>query len=248
MPSRAEPYYRADLAHVHHLGFGFHAEACAPGILDLLRPVRDRDGLVLELGCGSGLLTKELVGGGHRVIATDASPAMLEIARNEVPGAEDIRPLVLPDDPLPEVDAVVSVGHVISYLDDAASIDRALVAIAGAIRPGGLFAIDICDVEWGETRRDAPNFGRVEDDWAMITKFSLPTPNRFVRDITTFLRNDDGSWRRDEERHENVLVETARIPALLGDSGLEVTVAESFGSEQLPAGLRVVIGRRPPLS
>jgi hypothetical protein len=28
------PYYRRDLALVHHLGFGFHADDCAPGILE----------------------------------------------------------------------------------------------------------------------------------------------------------------------------------------------------------------------
>lgn len=75
------PYYRRDLALVHHLGFGFHADDCAPGILELLQPVRERDGLVAELGCGSGLLTRYLVDAGHRVIATDASPAMLDLAR-----------------------------------------------------------------------------------------------------------------------------------------------------------------------
>ena len=36
----------------------------------------------------------------------------------------------------------------------------------------------------------------------------MPAPDVFVRDITTFLRNDDGSWRRDDERHENVLLDT----------------------------------------
>jgi SAM-dependent methyltransferase len=72
-------YYRDDLALVHHLGFGFHAEATAPGILALLEPVRG--GLVLELGCGSGLFTRYLVEAGHDVVATDASPAMLALAR-----------------------------------------------------------------------------------------------------------------------------------------------------------------------
>ena len=55
-----DPYYRRDLALIHHLGFGFHADACAPGILELLEPVRERSGLVLEVGCGSGLLTRYL--------------------------------------------------------------------------------------------------------------------------------------------------------------------------------------------
>ena len=71
-----EPYYRSDLALVHRRGFGFHADMCAPGILALLEPVRARGGLVLEVGCGSGLLTRYLVDAGHRVLATDASPAL----------------------------------------------------------------------------------------------------------------------------------------------------------------------------
>jgi SAM-dependent methyltransferase len=240
------PYYREDLARVHHLGFGFHADACAPGLLALLEPVRQRGGLVLELGCGSGLLTRHLVDAGHRVIATDASPAMVELASAYAAGAEDVRRLVLPDDPLPAADAIVSVGHVVSYLADRAAIERALIAIAAAVRPGGLFAIDICDLEWGTLRREAPNYGRVEDDWALVTVFSQPAPDIFVRDITTFLRNGDGSWRRDDERHENVLLDTSEIPALLAGEGLDdVAVGTSFGSETLPAGLRVVVGRRP---
>jgi SAM-dependent methyltransferase len=110
---------------VHHLGYGFHADACAPGVLGLLEPVRARAGLVLELGCGSGLLTRYLAEGGHLVVATDASPTMLALARDTAPGAEEIRQLVLPDDPLPACDAVVSVGHVLSYLPDEAAIERA---------------------------------------------------------------------------------------------------------------------------
>src|ERR1700746_4055148 len=104
-PRRARPasstsgrravYYRDDLALVHHLGFGFHADACAPGILALLEPVRDARGLVVEIGCGSGLVTKYLADAGHRVLATDASDAMLFLARRHVSGAEGIERLVL---------------------------------------------------------------------------------------------------------------------------------------------------------
>ncbi|HVW33000.1 MAG TPA: class I SAM-dependent methyltransferase [Acidimicrobiia bacterium] len=238
------PYYRPDLAQVHHLGFGGHAEACAPGILARLEPVRQRGGLVLELGCGSGLLTRHLVDAGHRVVATDASPAMVDLARRYAPGAEEISVLALPDDPLPPADAVVSVGHVLSYLPDRPAIEQALLAIAGAVRPGGLFALDICDLEWGTARRDAPNYSRVEDGWAIVTAFSTPAPDVFVRDITTFLRTEDGSWRRDDEHHENVLVDTAALPALCAGLGVEMTVQRSFGSEALPTGLRVLLGRR----
>jgi SAM-dependent methyltransferase len=238
-------YYRRDLALVHHLGFGFHADRCAPGILRLLEPVRERRGLVVELGCGSGLLTRYLLDAGRVVIATDASPAMLDLARETAPDAEDVRTLVLPDDPIPAADAIVSVGHALNYLRDEAAIDRALIAIAGALRPGGVLAIDLCDLEWGEARRDAPAAGRAGDDWAIVTDFSIPAANRFFRDMAIFVRNDDGSWRRDDEHHENVLVDTSHVPTLLAPHGVEAEVKTAFGSEELPTGLRAVIGRRP---
>ena len=239
------PYYRHDLALVHHRGYALHADACAPGIATLLTPVRERDGLVVELGCGSGLLTRRLLDAGHRIVATDASPAMLELARELVPDAEDVRQVTLPDDSIPSADAIVGVGHALNYLPDEAAIDRALVAIAEALRPGGVLAIDLCDLEWAEARRDWSSRSRVGDDWAIMTRYSIPSANQFVREMTTFVRNDDGSWRRDDERHDNVLIDTNRVPALLAAHGVEAHVADSFGSEELPTGLRTLIGHRP---
>lgn len=232
--------YGRDLALVHHLGFGFHADACAPGVLALVEPVRG--GLVLELGCGSGALTGHLVAAGHRVIATDASPAMVDLTRESVPGAEDVRVLVLPDDPLPEADAVVSVGHTLNYLPDEAAIERALAAMAGALRAGGVLAFDFCDLRFGEARRDAPPYGRVEDEWAIFTSYEHPAPDRLVRRITTFVRRDDGSWGRDDERHENVLVDASTVPAVLAAAGVQVSVRSSFGEAALLEGLVAVVG------
>ncbi len=245
-PSGHEPYYRRDLALIHHLGFGFHADACAPGILDLLGPVRARDGLVLEIGCGSGLLTRHLVDAGHRVVATDASAAMLDLARHHAPGAQDIQPLRLPDEEVPSADAIVSIGHVLNYLDDEDALERALVALAGALRPEGVLAIDLCDLAWGRARLHSPPQVRRNDRWLLVTEFSTPSPNRFVRHMTTFIADPDGSWRRDDEQHDNVLIDTALVPALLDDHGVEAMVVSSFGSEELPEGLVAVVGRRRP--
>ncbi len=236
------PLYGPDLALVHHLGFGSHADACAPGILGLLEPVRG--GLVVEVGSGSGALTRHLLAAGHRVVATDASPAMVDLIRASVTGAEDVRLLVLPDDPLPEADAVVSVGHVLNYLPDEAAIERALGAIAAALRPGGVVALDLCDLRYGEVRRQAQPYARVEDDWAIVTTYEVPSPARFVRRITTFVRGEGGSWRRDDERHENVLVDTSIVPRLLGDAGVQGTTRPSFGDESLPEGIVAVVGHR----
>jgi SAM-dependent methyltransferase len=239
-----EPYYRRNLALVHHRGFGFHADLCAPGIVELLEPVRERNGLVLEVGCGSGLLTRYLVDAGHRVIATDASPAMLELALETVPDAEAIERVTLPDDPLPEADAVVSIGHALCYLPSVEAVERSLIALARALRPGGVYALDLEDLEWAATRVDQPAQGRVGDDWAIITEYEVPAPDRFVRRMTTFLRDGDGRWRRDDETHHNVMIDTRTIPALLAAEGVDVEVRSSFGDEELPVGLRTIVGRK----
>ena len=235
-------YYQRDLAFIHDRGYGLHADRCAPGILDLLAPVRG--GLVLELGCGSGALTRHLLAAGLRVIATDTSPDMLDLARAALGESADLRQLTLPGDPLPPADAVVSVGHVLSYLPDAAAIEKALTAAASALRPGGVLALDILDLDFGRLRAGEPPFARVEDEWAIVTEFSTPAPDRFVRDITTFVPDGAGAWRRGGEHHENVLVDTSRIPALLAGHGVRVSVGTSFGAAELPAGLRSVTGRK----
>jgi hypothetical protein len=159
-------------------------------------------------------------------------------------GAESVRRLALPDDPLPACDAIVSVGHVLSYLPDEVAVERALVAVAAALRPGGVLALDLCDLRWGEARRNDRSQGRVGEDWAVIARFSVPRPNLFVREITTFLRNEDGTWRRDDERHENVLLDTSALPGVLATHGVVAHVATSFGEEELPEGLVTIVGRK----
>jgi SAM-dependent methyltransferase len=236
------PYFERDLAFIHDRGYGLHGDRCAPGILDLLAPVRG--GLVLELGCGSGALTRHLLAAGLRVIATDASPDMLDLARAALGESADLRRLTLPGDPLPPADAVVSVGHVLSYLPDAADIETALAGAADALRPGGVLAVDILDLDYGRIRAGERPFAKVEEDWAIITEFSAPAPDRFVRDATTFVPDGAGAWRRGHERHENVLVDTSRLPDLLAARGVRASVGTSFGDAELPAGLRSVTGRK----
>jgi SAM-dependent methyltransferase len=238
------PYYRADLARIHHEGFGFHADAVAPGILKLLEGVRERDGLVLEIGCGSGLLTKYLVDAGHRVLATDCSAAMVGLARVYVRGAVGVEQLCLPDDVVPDADAIVSVGHPLSYLDDEKQLDRSLTKIARALRVGGMLAFDICDFRWGEARRDQPPMVWFGEDWVLITRTSVPDRRTFRREMTTFFRATDELWRRDDEIHDNVLVDVSKIPSLLARNGIRAEVKASFGDESLPTGLVAVIGYR----
>src|SRR5271169_3577488 len=77
--------YRDDLAYIHDAGFGGVARAAAPVLLYALRHQRILGGLVVDLGCGSGLLARAVCDAGYDVLGIDISEAMAALARNRVP-------------------------------------------------------------------------------------------------------------------------------------------------------------------
>ena len=62
--------------------------------------------------------------------------------------------------------------------------------------------------------------------------------------MAVFRRNEDDSWRRDDERHDNVLVDTSRVPGLLEAHGVRAQVRPSFGTEPPLVGLHAIVGRK----
>jgi SAM-dependent methyltransferase len=239
-------YYQPDLAWVHHTGYAQHVEATWRGIVQRLRAAGLPAGaLVLDIGCGSGMLARKLVDAGFSVHGVDASPAMVELARSHAPGArfEVVRLPADDDHALPSADAVVCTGHVLNYLDAAADIERALRQLARALRPGGLLAIDLMTERFAQARDATPLHARVEDDWAIVTRFSRPAPQRFDRHITVFRHVGDG-WRRSDEHHRNVTFEAAVALRVLRAHGVAAQAHAAFGTETLPEGLIVLAGVR----
>jgi hypothetical protein len=169
---------------------------------------------------------------------------MLAIARRIAPDAESIQQIILPDDSLPEADAIIAVGHVLNYLADETAIEKALLLMARALRPGGVLAIDMQDLGWSNQYNNAPNQVRIAEDWVLISEFSVPEPARFVRRHISFVRDEDNLWRRDEEVHCTVLMCTSSIPELLSKHGVLARVGDSFGEEELPQGLVTIIGEK----
>ena len=157
---------------------------------------------------------------------------------------EGFAQLTLPDDPVPACDAVVGIGHPLNYLPTLDAIERALLALARALRPDGVIATDLEDFEWGELRVDQAEQARIGDDWAIVSRSSVPERDAFVREMTTFVRNDDGTSRRDDERHDNVLLDVSVLPALLAPEGVDAVLQRSFGEHELPVGLFALIGSK----
>src|SRR3954470_215686 len=109
---------------------GFVPALGAP-LLDLLRP--NPGDLVLDLGCGDGVLTAELAARGARVIGIDSSPEMLATARSR---GLDVRLADGSRFDLPErFDAVFS-NAAIHWMPDH---DGVVASVARHLKPGGRF-------------------------------------------------------------------------------------------------------------
>lgn len=247
-------YYEPDLARIHHEGYGFHVAATADGIVSLLADsgVTASSGAhVLDVGCGSGLLAARLHDAGYAVTAIDASPAMIELTRATAPAARTAV-VRLPGEAIPAddragspgYDAVVSTGHVLNYVGTRDDVLAAIAACGRALRPGGVLAFDLLTHAYADARDPSDVHAKVEDDWAIITTFERPDADHFVRDITTFVRAADGTWRRGHERHVNVCIDPAEAISVLEAVGCTCTIRDAFGEETLPSGLAVIFGQR----
>ena len=77
----ATSIYGTDLAYIHDSGYGDFARDSAPGLLRWLKQSEIHRGLVMDVGCGSGVWAQQLVHAGYDVIGLDLSPAMVKLAR-----------------------------------------------------------------------------------------------------------------------------------------------------------------------
>lgn len=126
------------------------AEDCDGNLLPALEAIHPWDGAaVLEVGAGTGRITRALVGRAARIVAVDRAPAMLEVARRHLlqRGSPETWSLLCADARALPVDSgwadVALAGWVFGHLrhwmpdDWRAQVARALGEMRRALRPGG---------------------------------------------------------------------------------------------------------------
>ena len=198
-------------------------------MLELLWRRGIRDGLVIDAGCGSGILARELTRAGFDVLGIDASPAMIEIARQTAPAARFVAGTI-DGAQLPPCAAITAIGEVLNYatLEAVAAFFR---HAAEALAPRGLLLFDIAEAG-AYPAHDERRLGG--EDWSVIV-IKESDGRHLTRRILTF-RQIDGVTRRDEEIHHLALYVREEITSLLRQCGFAVTVRRSYGSTRLPRG------------
>jgi SAM-dependent methyltransferase len=239
--------YRADLAHIHDSGYGEFAARAAEQVVAWLRAAGHREGLVVDLGCGGGQSSLAFAAAGYEVFGSDASAALVERARERVPGSRFAVCSFL-DAELPPCVAVVAIGEVLTYTFDPRNGRPALAALFGrahaALRPRGLLVFDVL----GPSRRPLPSrTWREGDGWAVLAELSaLAGGERLRRRIVTFLQEPDGAWRRGEEVHDVLLLEPAPLLTDLRAAGFRARTRHSYdGGPRHQPGHSVYVARRP---
>ena len=175
----------------------------------LLRSVRG-GAPVLDLGCGSGLLTERIAAAGLTVLGVDGSRPMLRRARArcEKHGARvrlvarDLAALRLP----PAHPLAIACHDVLNHLPSEAALRRVLGSVRRALAPGGLFVFDAL-TDWAFEHYWSDNTHRLEgphgDLW-MDCDYD-PVRRRGTVQMTAYVKDAGGRYTR----HETTLHEYA---------------------------------------
>ena len=247
MDSKTTAGYQKDLAYIHDAGFGDFARQAAPGVLDILHRSGITRGLVVDLGCGSGLWAKELVRAGYEVLGVDLSAAMIKIARQRVPEARFQTASFL-QIKLPACAAVTAMGECFSYLFDTKNVKRELFqffrCVYKALCRGGMFIFDIA--EPGHVTGPMPRRNYSEGkDWAILLQTEEDKQAKtLTRRMTTF-RKVGKFYRRGEEVHRLQLYEGAEIAEELRRTGFTVRLLRGYGKLRLYHARIGFLARKP---
>ncbi len=205
-----------EFAHFYNLYWGesFTADA-QEGLSNFVLPFLQPKARILDLCCGAGHIAAWLGACGFDVTGLDVSEPMIELARENAPGAEfvlgDATAFSFPE----PFDAVVCVFDSVNHLRSADEVRAVFKNVSRALRPGGLFVFDI-NTDRGFRFAAGETWAAVRPDHVCLSKSQYePGPGEAVSQLTLF-RDDAGSWiRTDLEIHEYLYPPEQIVAALL---------------------------------
>ncbi|MBQ7943081.1 MAG: class I SAM-dependent methyltransferase [Lachnospiraceae bacterium] len=204
-------------------------EQWCENILTVLHEHGIQDGLVLELGCGTGSMTELLAKRGYDMIGVDYSAEMLNIAmtKREESGQDilylnqDMREFEL----YGTVRAVVSVCDSVNYLLEEEDIIECFRLVNNYLDPKGIFLFDFNTVyKYEEVIGDATIAENREECSFIWENFYHEEEHINEYDLTIFVREDEKEqdrFRRFQETHYQRGYTLDEMKTCLAAAGLE---------------------------
>ena len=210
-----------------------------------------RDGLVLDLGCGTGSMTELLAARGFDMIGIDLSGQMLDRAlkKREASGLDilylqqDMRSFEL----YGTVRAVICLCDSLNYLLEKEELLETFRLVNNYLDPGGLFLFDFNTVYKYETVIGDCVIAENRDECSFIWENYYDGEERCNEyDLTFFVREESGLYRKFTETHLQRGYTLPEMQSLLERAGLVFLDAEDAdtGGSVTPESQRIRVTAR----
>ncbi|MFI3209002.1 MAG: class I SAM-dependent methyltransferase [Eubacteriales bacterium] len=206
---------------------------------NLLKEYNIEEGILLDLGCGTGSVTERLAEKGYDMIGVDYSSEMLDIAMQKASKEkhgilyllQDMREFEL----YGTVNAVISLCDSMNYITEEEDLLSVFKLVNNYLDPGGIFIFDL-NTEFKykellgeqtitESREDCTFiWDNYYDEEEMINEYEL----------TLFVQEQESKlYERFQEYHYQKAYKLEKVKALLEEAGLEfVTIYEAMTKDE----------------
>ena len=183
------------------------------------------DGIVLELGCGTGNITEILARYGYDMIGVDNSGEMLEIAvgKRDISGhnilylEQDMREFEL----YGTVRAVVSICDSINYITQEDDLLQVFKLVNNYLDIGGVFIFDLNTIYKYEEIGEMTIAENREDASFIWENIYYEEEKINSYDLTLFIKDENGKFDKYFENHIQRAYTIEEIQVLLHEAGLE---------------------------
>ena len=199
-----------------------------------------KEGILLDLGCGTGSVTELLAESGFDMIGIDNSEEMLEIAmeKREESGfdilylLQDMREFEL----YGTVKGVVSICDSMNYILDDEDLLDVFKLVHNYLDNEGIFIFDMNTMYKYEQILADNTFAEDREESSFIWENYYDEEEEINQyDLSLFVQEEDGRYRKYEETHLQRAYEQQCVEELIKESGLELLHVYDAFTKDLPA-------------